>query len=68
MCSEVKSTFLFQGIQGEYQYQAPDGTNVRFSYVADENGYQPQVKSTIIKDTQLPTNNEKNGKSTRILI
>ncbi|XP_026328835.1 larval cuticle protein LCP-17-like isoform X2 [Hyposmocoma kahamanoa] len=29
-------------IQGEYQYQAPDGTNVRFSYVADENGYQPQ--------------------------
>ncbi|XP_064292101.1 uncharacterized protein LOC128670911 [Plodia interpunctella] len=26
---------------GSYRYVAPDGTNVQFQYVADENGYQP---------------------------
>ncbi|CAH0699928.1 unnamed protein product [Spodoptera exigua] len=28
--------------QGAYKYTAPDGTPVLVSYVADENGYQPQ--------------------------
>ncbi|XP_037780487.1 cuticle protein AMP1A-like [Penaeus monodon] len=27
---------------GEYSYTAPDGTDVHVSFVADENGYQPQ--------------------------
>ncbi|XP_049865982.1 larval cuticle protein LCP-17-like [Pectinophora gossypiella] len=29
-------------VQGAYKYTAPDGTPVQFTYVADENGYQPQ--------------------------
>ncbi|KOB73824.1 putative cuticle protein [Operophtera brumata] len=29
-------------IQGQYKYTAPNGTPVQFTYVADENGYQPQ--------------------------
>ncbi|KAJ8732723.1 hypothetical protein PYW07_015322 [Mythimna separata] len=28
--------------QGSYRYTAPDGTPVEVTYVADENGYQPQ--------------------------
>ncbi|XP_031640900.1 cuticle protein CP14.6-like [Contarinia nasturtii] len=28
--------------QGEYSYIAPDGTPVKLSYIADENGFQPQ--------------------------
>lgn len=28
--------------QGSFQYTAPDGTLVQVSYVADENGFQPQ--------------------------
>ncbi|XP_012282360.2 uncharacterized protein LOC105700781 [Orussus abietinus] len=28
--------------QGQYQYTAPDGTPISVSYVADENGFQPQ--------------------------
>ena len=28
--------------QGQFQYTAPDGTPVAVSYVADENGFQPQ--------------------------
>lgn len=35
--------FYIQAIQGSYQYVSPDGTPVQFSYVADENGYQPKV-------------------------
>jgi Insect cuticle protein len=27
--------------QGQSSWTAPDGTEVEFSYVADENGYQP---------------------------
>lgn len=27
--------------QGSYQYSAPDGSDIRVEYVADENGYQP---------------------------
>ncbi|XP_046630547.1 endocuticle structural glycoprotein SgAbd-1-like [Neodiprion virginianus] len=29
---------LVQVIQGEYSYTAPDGTNIRALYIADENG------------------------------
>ncbi|KAG7299467.1 hypothetical protein JYU34_016428 [Plutella xylostella] len=29
-------------VQGSYKYTAPDGTPVQVTYVADENGYQPQ--------------------------
>ncbi|CAK9834239.1 Larval cuticle protein LCP-17 [Anthophora retusa] len=29
-------------VQGQYQYQAPDGTPISVSYVADHNGFQPQ--------------------------
>ncbi|XP_026467230.1 larval cuticle protein LCP-17-like [Ctenocephalides felis] len=28
--------------QGSFQYTAPDGTPVQVTYVADENGFQPQ--------------------------
>ncbi|XP_043269789.1 endocuticle structural glycoprotein SgAbd-8-like [Venturia canescens] len=28
--------------QGSFQYSAPDGTPISVSYVADENGFQPQ--------------------------
>ncbi|KOC64259.1 Larval cuticle protein LCP-17 [Habropoda laboriosa] len=28
--------------QGQYQYQAPDGTPISVSYIADHNGFQPQ--------------------------
>ncbi|NP_001161274.1 cuticular protein RR-1 family member 39 precursor [Nasonia vitripennis] len=28
--------------QGTYEYTAPDGTPIKLSYVADENGFQPQ--------------------------
>ncbi|XP_011500283.1 PREDICTED: endocuticle structural glycoprotein SgAbd-8-like [Ceratosolen solmsi marchali] len=28
--------------QGQFQYTAPDGTPIAVSYVADENGFQPQ--------------------------
>ncbi|XP_043269765.1 endocuticle structural glycoprotein SgAbd-8-like [Venturia canescens] len=28
--------------QGSFQYTAPDGTPISVSYVADENGFQPQ--------------------------
>lgn len=30
-------------VQGQFSYNAPDGTPIQLSYVADENGYQPQV-------------------------
>ncbi|CAK9801802.1 Endocuticle structural glycoprotein SgAbd-1 [Anthophora plagiata] len=29
-------------VQGQYQYQTPDGTPISVSYVADHNGFQPQ--------------------------
>ncbi|XP_066597326.1 larval cuticle protein LCP-17-like [Prorops nasuta] len=29
-------------VQGGYSYTAPDGTPVQITYVADENGFQPQ--------------------------
>ncbi|KAK2579013.1 hypothetical protein KPH14_002808 [Odynerus spinipes] len=28
-------------VQGDFSYQAPDGSPIAVSYVADENGYQP---------------------------
>ncbi|XP_068630406.1 endocuticle structural glycoprotein SgAbd-8-like [Battus philenor] len=29
-------------VQGQFQYPGDDGQNIQLSYVADENGYQPQ--------------------------
>lgn len=29
-------------VQGQFQYPGEDGNNIQLSYVADENGYQPQ--------------------------
>ncbi|KAL4707823.1 hypothetical protein ACJJTC_001769 [Scirpophaga incertulas] len=29
-------------VQGSNQYSAPDGTPIQLSYIANENGYQPQ--------------------------
>ncbi|KAI5631619.1 insect cuticle protein domain-containing protein [Phthorimaea operculella] len=29
-------------VSGQYQYPGEDGQNIQLSYVADENGYQPQ--------------------------
>lgn len=31
-----------QVAQGQYQYTAPEGEVIQLSYVADENGFQPQ--------------------------
>ncbi|KAK3915412.1 Endocuticle structural glycoprotein SgAbd-2 [Frankliniella fusca] len=31
-----------QSVQGQYAFTADDGTPVQISYIADENGYQPQ--------------------------
>ncbi|XP_019870501.1 larval cuticle protein LCP-17 [Aethina tumida] len=31
-----------EAVQGTFQYTAPDGTPISVSYVADDNGYQPQ--------------------------
>jgi len=33
---------LAMQVQGGYQYTAPDGTAISMSYVANENGFQPQ--------------------------
>ncbi|KAG6440630.1 larval cuticle protein LCP-17 [Manduca sexta] len=38
----VNSEYPAVAIQGGYKYTAPDGTPVEITYVADENGYQPQ--------------------------
>lgn len=32
-----------QFAQGQFSYTAPDGTRISLTYVADENGFQPQV-------------------------
>ncbi|XP_050342359.1 larval cuticle protein LCP-17-like [Nymphalis io] len=29
-------------VQGNFQYQSKDGSTIQLSYIADENGYQPQ--------------------------
>lgn len=29
--------------QGQFGYTAPDGTPIQLTYIADENGFQPQV-------------------------
>lgn len=29
-------------VQGQFQYPSEDGSNIQLSYIADENGYQPQ--------------------------
>lgn len=31
-----------QAVQGQFQYQSPEGQVIRLTYVADENGFQPQ--------------------------
>ncbi|XP_067000864.1 endocuticle structural glycoprotein SgAbd-3-like [Anabrus simplex] len=31
-----------EAVQGSASYTAPDGTPIRLTYTADENGYQPQ--------------------------
>lgn len=33
-----------QTIQGQFQYQSPEGQVMRLIYVADENGFQPQAE------------------------
>jgi hypothetical protein len=35
-------------ITGEYSWTSPEGELISFSYVADENGFQPQVTHLII--------------------
>lgn len=29
-------------VQGQFQYQSDDGSNIQLTYVANENGFQPQ--------------------------
>lgn len=31
-----------QAVQGQYQYQTPDGQLIKVVYTADENGFRPQ--------------------------
>lgn len=32
-----------QVAEGKFSYKAPDGTLIALTYIADENGFQPQV-------------------------
>lgn len=34
--------------QGSYSWTSPEGQVISISYIADENGYQPQVSRTIV--------------------
>ena len=40
-----------QVAEGSVSYKAPDGTPISLSYVADENGFQPKVRSCLKKNT-----------------
>ncbi|GJQ69744.1 hypothetical protein Trydic_g22307 [Trypoxylus dichotomus] len=40
--------------QGGFQYTAPDGTPISLSYVADENGFQPQAAHLPVAPTPPP--------------
>lgn len=48
-CSKLWFSFYwyiiiwFQVAQGSYSYTAPDGQLITITYIADENGFQPQV-------------------------
>lgn len=37
-----------QVAQGQFSYTAPDGTRIALTYIADENGFQPQVRNSFL--------------------
>lgn len=46
---QLKQIGAEQGIatQGEFSYTAPDGQQYKVTFIADENGFQPQVRKII---------------------
>lgn len=45
-----------QVAEGKFSYKAPDGTLIALSYIADENGFQPQVSLSSISNKTNTSN------------